>query len=423
MIKHIFKITWSRKRNNLFLMFEISIVFFVLSLFFFNLVQKYEHYWEPLGFTKDIEKIYSITANYPSSRSGGPIQANKNEDNIKRIKNNLLDMTETDVVSLSARSQPYTVSKGFDQQVKFNDRTFPSHRYWADDDFPKIVGLTMLEGKWFNMENNNHRLPPIVITKSLADSLFLGKSAVGKIVSRVRARDKQEAEFVVVGISTDYRTSEFVSPQPAIFTRNDPKGRKGPNVRPDVNGMFMWGDASIMIKIKPEVADSNIEEKLVRMAEKSISTDQKEAWNFYIYSLKKYQRKENAKQYETTFQYFLLMAFLLLNIALGFTGIIYQSVAKRRSEIGIRRALGATKTNIYSIILWEALIVSIIGILIGLLFIEQLAYFKIVTLESGVFIKSIMLSIGVILSVVLVATMFPAMQAAKIDPAIALKDE
>jgi putative ABC transport system permease protein len=422
MIKHLLKITWSRKRNNLFLMLEISIVFFVLAFFFFNLVQKYEHYWEPLGFTKDIENIYSITASYPSSKRG-PEQADKNEDNIARLKNNLLDMPETDAVSLSARSQPYTVSKGFDQEVRFNDRIFPSHRYWADDDFTKIVGLTMLEGKWFNMENNNNRLPPTVITKSLANSLFQGKPAVGEVISRIKARDKSETEFIVVGVSTDYRTSEFASPQPALFTRNDPKGRKGQNVRPDVNGMFMWGDASIMVKIKPDITDSNIEEKLVRMAEKSISEDQKGQWSFYIYSLKKYQRKENANQYETTFQYFLLMAFLLLNIALGFTGIIYQSVAKRRSEIGIRRALGATKTNIYSIFLWESILVSFTGILLGLFFIIQLSYFNIVTLESGVFIKSIALTIGVILLVVIVAVMFPAMQAAKIDPAIALKDE
>lgn len=423
MIKHLFKITWSRKRSNLFLMLEISIVFFVLTFFFSILSNMYKDYWKPLGFSDGIEKIYSISANYPSSRRG-PEQADKNQNNIERVKNNLLDMPETVEVSLSARSQPYSTNKGFGQKVKYKDHQVPSHRYWADDDFYKLVGLTMLEGKWFNMENNNHRLPPVVLTKTLADSLFKNKSAVGETVSRVVLNAKaKETEFVVSGICSDYRTGEFMKSEPAFFTRNDPRGRKGPNVRPDVNGMFMWGDASIMIKLKPGQTTSDIEEKLVKMAQKSISEDQKDKWNFIVYSLEKYQRKENAQHYERTFQFFLLMGFLLLNIALGFTGIIYHSIAKRRSEIGIRRAIGATKSNIYAIILGEAILVTLFGVFLGFIFIAQLWYFKVLSFGLNIFTISVGLSMGLIFLIVLVATMFPAMQAAKIDPAIALKDE
>lgn len=403
-------------------MFEIGIVFFVLAFFFFILITMYKDYWKPLGFSEEIENIYSITASYPSSRRG-PDQQDKNQDNIKRVKNNLLDMPDVEAVSLSARSQPYAVTKGFDQLIKYNEHYVPAFRYWADDDFPKIVGLTMLEGKWFNMENNNHRLPPIILTETLADSLFQGKSAIGEIVSRVRARDSQEVEFVVVGVCSDYRTGEFTKPEPSFFTRNDPKGRKGPNVRADVNGMFLWGDATIMVKIKPSSSTFDIEEKIVRLAEKSISADQKEVWSFYIYSLEKYRRAENARHYETTFQYFLIMAFLLVNVALGFTGIIYHGIAKRRSEIGIRRAVGATKFRIYSLILWEAILVTIFGILFGLVFNIQLWFFQVIPLETDIYIKSMLMTIGVILVVVVSAVMFPAIHGAKINPVIALKDE
>ncbi len=422
MIKHILKITWSRKGSNLFLMFEIGIVFFVLSFFFFILVTMYKDYWKPLGFSEDIENIYSITAGYPSSRRG-PGQQDKNQDNITRVKNNLLDMPEVEAVSLSARSQPYTRTMGFDQQINYDGHYVPAFRFWADDDFPKIVGLSMLEGEWFNMKNNNHRLPPIILTETLADSLFHGTPAVGEIVTRVRTSDKQEVEFVIVGICSDYRTGEFTKPEPSFFTRNDPKGRKGPNVRADANGMFLWGDATIMVKVKSGITQFDIEEKIVRTAEKSISDDQKEAWSFYIYSLEKYRRAENARHYETTFQYFLIMAFLLINVALGFTGIIYHGIVKRRSEIGIRRAVGSTKFGINALILWEVIFVTIFGILLGLVFNVQLWFFQVLPLETSTYIKSILLSAGVILIVVLTAVMFPAIQGARINPAIALKDE
>lgn len=421
-MKHLLKITWSRKRSNFFLLFEIGIVFFVLTFFFYILTNMYKDYWKPTGFSEDIQNIYAITASYPSSKRR-PKQQPKNMANITRVKKNLLDMPQVETVSLSARSQPYTAREGFGQDVNYNGKYVPAHRYWVDDDFVKIVELPMLAGEWFNMKNNNHRLPPMILTEALADSLFQGESAIGKVVTRSISRGGSEAEFVVVGICGEYRTGEFSKPQASFFTRNDPKGRRGPGVRSDVNGMFMWGDASIMVKIKPEALAFDIEEKLVRTAQKSISADQKGNWSFYIYSLQKYRRAENAKHYETTFQYFLIMAFLLINVALGFLGIIYHGITKRRSEIGIRRAIGSTKRKVYSLILSEALLVSILGIISGAIFSMQLWIFRFVFIETDIFLKAVLLSIGTILIVVILASMFPAIKGAKINAAIALKDE
>lgn len=59
------------------------------------------------------------------------------------------------------------------------------------------------------------------------------------------------------------------------------------------------------------------------------------------------------------------LLFLLLVPALNLTGVIQSSVQKRQAEIGVRKAFGATPQKILSQILWENLIMTLIGMGIG----------------------------------------------------------
>jgi ABC-type antimicrobial peptide transport system permease subunit len=121
--------------------------------------------------------------------------------------------------------------------------------------------------------------------------------------------------------------------------------------------------------------------------------------------------------------FFGLLALLLAT--LGLYGVMAFAVARRRSEIGIRMALGAERTAIVTMILREASALIALGLAVGLALALVLAH----TVRSLVFglEPSDPLTIGVatfVLGLVgLAASYFPARRAARLDPVAALHQE
>jgi putative ABC transport system permease protein len=120
----------------------------------------------------------------------------------------------------------------------------------------------------------------------------------------------------------------------------------------------------------------------------------------------------------------------IVSISLVVSGIIIMnimlmSVTERTWEIGIRKALGATRRNI----LWQFLVESatlsmvggILGILVGFAIAAIIAYYS--PLPYAIKIWSIMAGLGVTFLVGIFFGAYPAMQAARLDPIEALRYE
>jgi len=118
-------------------------------------------------------------------------------------------------------------------------------------------------------------------------------------------------------------------------------------------------------------------------------------------------------------------ALALFLASLGIYAVKGHMVASRTPEIGIRMALGATRQDIMAMVFREGLILTIVGLLLGLLF--GLGASRIVA--SKLYNVSTNDPISMILTVLLlgiasfVAGYFPACRAAKIDPMEALRYE
>jgi predicted permease len=117
------------------------------------------------------------------------------------------------------------------------------------------------------------------------------------------------------------------------------------------------------------------------------------------------------------------IAFLLA--AIGIHGLLSFTVSNRTQEIGVRMALGATRGNILKLIVGDALLLALIGILLG----AAVAY------ASGRGMESLLaglkpndadaFSAGILLSLVMTiaGSFLPAIRAVKVDPATALRSE
>ena len=123
----------------------------------------------------------------------------------------------------------------------------------------------------------------------------------------------------------------------------------------------------------------------------------------------------------TLASFFAIAALVLA--AVGLYGVTSYSVAQRKSELGVRVALGAHRRAILRLVLGHALAITLIGIAIGL----------VLSLALSLVIRSLLLGVtptdpvtlvGVsvlLTAVAMIASYVPARRAARVDPVIALR--
>lgn len=136
---------------------------------------------------------------------------------------------------------------------------------------------------------------------------------------------------------------------------------------------------------------------------------------------------EQQQKTQDTFNFVLavIAGISLLVGGLGIMNIMLASVLERIKEIGIRRSLGATQTDIILQFLFEAVFISLIGGLIGIVVgvasAEMIA--SSADIPTVVSAWSIILSFGVAATVGLIFGLFPARKAAVQDPIKALRTD
>jgi predicted permease len=130
----------------------------------------------------------------------------------------------------------------------------------------------------------------------------------------------------------------------------------------------------------------------------------------------------------TRFAVATLSAFAGVAVALAATGVyavIALSVRRRRQEIGVRLALGATRGRIAALVLGEGAVLAGAGVALGLLGASALTrlldhlLFEVSATDPGTFVGVVLL----LTLTTLAATLFPAWRASRVDPLVALREE
>jgi putative ABC transport system permease protein len=128
-----------------------------------------------------------------------------------------------------------------------------------------------------------------------------------------------------------------------------------------------------------------------------------------------------------TFSYLLagIAAISLLVGGIGIMNIMLVSVTERTREIGVRKALGATRFNIMFQFLVEALVLCLVGGVIGILFgsVGAVALSKLKHWNTSISFFAVLLAFGFSAVVGLFFGIWPAKRAASLDPIVALRYE
>jgi len=147
-----------------------------------------------------------------------------------------------------------------------------------------------------------------------------------------------------------------------------------------------------------------------------------------VYDLSTMEQAVSESVSQPRFYMLLLSAFAtlaLLLAALGIYGVISYSVSQRTRELGIRIALGATQDRVMRLVLGHGLMLTVVGVSVGLLGAYWLTR-VVAALLYGVEATDVVTFAGValvLLGVASLASYLPARRAARVDPVIAMRAE
>jgi putative ABC transport system permease protein len=115
----------------------------------------------------------------------------------------------------------------------------------------------------------------------------------------------------------------------------------------------------------------------------------------------------------------------LVGAAIGLMNIMLVAVSERTREVGLIKAIGGKSSNIRQQFLFESIIISLLGALFGIILGILVGNLFSIILKTGFVVPWFWVVMGVILctAVGLIAGIYPAMKAAKLNPIVALRFE
>lgn len=398
MIRHLVKLVWNRKRFNFLITLEIFVSFLVLFAVMMFVVYYTNNYRQPLGF--DYENVWNVEIDV--KQQSDDYFTPEQHALTRQLYLTVKDFPEVESVA-SALSVPYQMS-GSSGARKFNGRFVRYERSEVTDDLKEVLHLDIVAGRWFSREDDTASFHPVVINRRMAEAVFGAEDPVGKVFD---AGGERTREARVVGVISDFRKrGELSAPDNFLFIRknlNDPKDRPPRN---------------LLIKVRPGVT-AEFEERLAN----KLQAVAKE-WSFEITPLVNLRESLFREMILPVVVLGIIAAFLMIMVALGLTGVLWQSVTQRRKEIGLRRAKGATAGRIKNQILGELLIIATFGLLVGVLVVVQFPLLDVIGFISGeVYLYSILASALTIYLLTILCGLYPSWLATKVQPAEALHYE
>ena len=272
-------------------------------------------------------------------------------------------------------------------------------------DYFKTMGIPILRGRVFGRDDVLGKPLVIVIDEYLARTFFPNQDPIGEQLGQERL-DKTKVQYTIVGIVPSVRHGEpgiapkipqiywpaaqFPSLQTTLLVRSagDPRTLL-PSIRAAVHEID---------PLLPVFAVRTMDEAVAA----SIATQRSSA---------------------TLVGGFSILALFLA--ALGLYGVLAYSVTRRTREIGIRIALGSPRAKICGLIVRQAMIMVVLGILVGVL----------VALSCGPLMRHFVYGVtpydpvnmigvtALLAGIAILACWLPARRAMRVDPVIALRAE
>jgi len=288
----------------------------------------------------------------------------------------------------------------------------------VEPSYKDIQSLRIVEGRFFTAEEDSQSAPVCVLGESSKVNLLGYEPAVGKFVKvndtwlQVIGVMAQQAgsDTDVEGVEIISRNNLVVAPLNTVMRRFEDGNSY---LKDEIDGVY--------IRVQP--GTDSIETASVISA--ILAATHKDAGDFNVTV-----PAGLLEQKKRTSDIFKIVMICIAGISLlvggiGIMNIMLATVLERTREIGIRRAIGARQKDIVRQFLTEAVMISILGGLVGIAFGMTLS--QVIAAAAGwstvVTFSSIAVAFGVSVGIGLLFGIYPAVQAARLDPIEAIRYE
>ena len=280
-------------------------------------------------------------------------------------------------------------------------------------DIKKTQDIELLEGRIWTESEEERSAKVVVLGHDAAEDLFPGESPLGKEV------DCEGSIFTVIGVLD-------LQPQPFGSGRNTQ----------DNSAYF---PLETFRKLHPEIKDFWITVKYDDPANKALVIDElrellrrrrnvriEQDDNFAVFGPDSLTRLWNAL---TGGLFIFMVAVSLVSLMVGGVGvmnIMLVSVTERTREIGVRKAIGASRKNILLQFTLEAVTLCLVGGLLGIsvgALLTLILHFAVSFLHAALSMMWVTIALIVSCAIGLIFGIYPAWKAANMDPIEALRYE
>ena len=392
MIRHLIKLMWNKRGANGLLFLEILLAFVVLfgvyAFAFYNL----ERFMSPLGFNTD--ESVGVSLDLPDD-----LDSLAALDLQQRIKREILELPNVEAATFLGGANPFTNSTW---GMGGDENGFNVHQWvlFADEDYATTLGINVIDGRWFVPDDDLGKYDPIVVTELWVDTYF--PDAPTMVDSLIYIGDEQRK---IVGVIDHYKYhSNFAEAYPLAFFNQ--------------RGFFSGDPFELMIVRATPGQSAAIEEPIYNTLVELTKNSDVVIWNM---------AKDRAKANRPVMIPLVIMAvisgFLLINIALGLFGVLFTQINRRRAEIGLRKAMGATASQVTWHFVLEVLLVTSAALLVGLLFAIQIPILDLLPIPDKYFYFGALATVLTIVTIVVICSIVPSRGAAGLHPAMVLHEE
>lgn len=278
---------------------------------------------------------------------------------------------------------------------------------WVGPGYFSTLGTDVVRGRPIERGDGSGTEPVAVVNESLARQLEASGSVVGLCLN-VRVGVWEDACTRVVGVAEDQRSRYLTDGPVAIYL-----------AREQDPAPISWGGPALVVRISGPAAALT---GSVRTALQALRPD----LPFVAVEPVSEIIRPEILPYRlgaTLFSLFGILAAILASV--GLYGVLGYFVAERRSELGIRRALGATQGHALRLVIRQGILPVAAGLLVGLT----------AAFAGGRLIEALLFGVDardplafalvpmLLLAVGLLASYLPGRRAARVEPMVALRTE
>jgi putative ABC transport system permease protein len=336
----------------------------------------------------------------------------------------IIDKTNNAVEEYSIFTDPSRITTYFEgEKIEFDWRKTDG-AYW------KITDHEFIEGTYYTNEDDEQRNFVIVINESIKDKFFKQESALGK---NIQFNGMSYKVIGVVKNVASFRKVAFAEVWSPLSADKSLVFRNAPKQNSEIMGIYQ---AAVLAKRKEDLL---IVKNAIFEFAKEVQFPDPRDFNTYETTGRTYFERYAAivfwdweTHYSEDKSYKLMIAFIISSLlfmllpSLNLININLSRIMERASEIGVRKAFGASSNDLILQFVIENVFLTLVGGIIGLLFslltlsyINTLEYIPYAQLSLNIRVFLIGLFISLIFGIL--SGVYPAWKMSKLHPVAALK--